>query len=54
LTLSGGGARGAYEAGVLWGMYHADDDKTNYEYDVITGVSAGGINLGPIVLFEKG
>ena len=28
LALSGGGAFGAYEAGVLYGLYHAIPDKT--------------------------
>ena len=43
LVLSGGGANGAWEAGVLWGLYHYGD-PTDFEYDVITGVSAGAIN----------
>jgi hypothetical protein len=28
LTMSGGGTKGAYEAGALWGMYYALEDKT--------------------------
>jgi NTE family protein len=41
LTLTGGGARGAYQAGVLQRLGEALDDL---EFGVITGVSAGAIN----------
>jgi NTE family protein len=41
LTLTGGGARGAYQAGVLQRLGEAVDDL---EFGVITGVSAGAIN----------
>ena len=54
LAMSGGASRGAYEAGVLWGMYFTDTDKSKYEYDVFTGVSIGAINAGYMGLFEKG
>ena len=54
LAMSGGGTLGAYEAGVAYGLYHASEDKTKFEYDVITGVSAGSINLGAFGLFEIG
>ena len=54
LAMSGGGTLGAYEAGVVYGLYHASEDKTKFEYDVITGVSAGSINLGAMALFEIG
>jgi NTE family protein len=54
LSLSGGGSRGAFEAGVLWGLYHTDPDKTAYAYDVVSGVSAGAINAFQISLFAKG
>ena len=43
LVLSGGGARGAYEAGVVWGLTHYGD-PSDYYWDVHTGVSAGSIN----------
>jgi len=52
--MSGGGTFGSYEAGVLWGLYFNDKDKSKYEYDVVTGVSAGSINLGALALFAKG
>lgn len=41
LTLTGGGARGAYQAGVLQRLGEAVGDL---EFGVITGVSAGAIN----------
>lgn len=42
LVLTGGGARGAYQAGILAGM--AERANCNRCFPVITGVSAGGIN----------
>ena len=45
---------GAYEAGALWGMYYGVDDKSKLEYDVVTGVSAGAVNSGPVALVAKG
>ena len=54
IALSGGGAKGAYEAGVLWGLYHTDPDKSNYAYDVVTGVSAGAINTACMAMFKPG
>ena len=44
LALSGGGAKGSYEAGALWGLVMNNDNKTKFAYDVVTGVSAGAIN----------
>ena len=43
LVLSGGGANGAWEMGVLWGLlnYGNPDD---FRYDVVSGISAGSIN----------
>ena len=42
LALTGGGARGAYQAGVLSGI--ADQCGCDFCFPIITGVSAGGIN----------
>ncbi|MGL5755655.1 MAG: patatin-like phospholipase family protein [Paraclostridium sp.] len=39
LCLAGGGAKGAFEAGVIYGLY-----EKNIEFDVITGTSIGAIN----------
>jgi len=52
--MSGGGAKGAYEAGVLYGLYNNIPDKKTMAYDVVTGVSAGSINTAAVILFEKG
>lgn len=54
LALSGGGSKGAFEAGALYGLVMNDEDKTNYAYDVVTGVSAGAINTGAIAVFKPG
>lgn len=43
LVMSGGGANGAWEAGVIWGLAHYGDPG-DYQWDVVTGISAGGIN----------
>ena len=54
LAMSGGGTKGAWEAGGLYGMYHALTDKTQVQYDVLTGVSTGSINSFGMLFFEKG
>ena len=54
LAMSGGGSKGSYEAGVLYGLVNNDPDKTNYAYDVVTGVSAGSINTVAVSLFAPG
>jgi predicted acylesterase/phospholipase RssA len=54
LALSGGGSLGAYEAGGLWGIYYTLKDKSEMEYDVVTGVSAGSINAFAVTLHEVG
>jgi len=51
LALSGGGAKGAYEAGALWGLVMGESDTSKFAYDVVTGVSAGAINTGAISVF---
>ena len=52
IALSGGANKGAYEAGLLWGLAHSDK-ADDYFYDVITGVSAGAINAGAIAAWPK-
>ena len=54
LAMSGGGSKGSYEAGVLYGLVTNDPDKANYAYDVVTGVSAGSINSVGVSLFAPG
>jgi predicted acylesterase/phospholipase RssA len=52
--MSGGGAKGAFEAGVLYGMYHGHENVgSTFDYDVITGVSAGAINALGLGVYKK-
>lgn len=44
LILSGGGARGAYQAGVLKGVAEILPEKKQSPFQIISGVSAGAIN----------
>ncbi len=43
LYLAGGGARGAYHAGVLKAIDHILQQKT-LPFDVVSGVSVGSVN----------
>lgn len=45
IVFSGGGNNGAWEVGVLYGML-ANGNAADFEFDVVTGVSAGSINAG--------
>ena len=51
--MSGGGVNGAWEAGVLWGFLNYGDPK-DFEWDVVSGVSAGCINAAGVGLWAKG
>jgi NTE family protein len=44
LILSGGGARGAYQAGVLKGLAEILPEKKKSPFQIVSGVSAGAIN----------
>lgn len=48
LVLSGGGARGAYQAGVLKGLSEILTDKKKNPFQIISGVSAGAINCAKL------
>ena len=49
LVLSGGGARGAYQAGVLAGIQQiAQDSNFDLQFEYLSGVSAGAINAAAI------
>ena len=54
LAMSGGGSKGSYEAGVLWGLIHNDTSGADYKWDIVTGVSAGSLNTAMVTGFEKG
>ncbi len=48
LVLPGGGARGAYQAGVLQGIAELLPERTPNPFPVISGTSAGAINAAVI------
>lgn len=50
LPLSGGGARGAYQAGVA---YHLLAER-GFEYDIITGTSVGALNGAFLAMYPRG
>ena len=52
--MSGGGSKGAYEAGILWGLVNSDPNPENYAWDVVTGASVGSINAFGVSLFAPG
>ena len=55
MALGGGGTKGAYETGALWGiMKNAGEHRNEYAYDVLTGISAGSINGGAMAVFAPG
>lgn len=49
LVLSGGGARGAYQAGVL---KYIGEVHPNAKFDILAGSSSGAINIGGIASFQ--
>ena len=53
LALSGGGNNGAWESGIIWGLMHYGNPE-DFQWDVVSGVSAGAINSSAVVLFPKG
>lgn len=50
-AFAGGGSRGAYEAGVVYGFNHGKN-PSDFAWDVVTGVSAGALNSAGISLWE--
>lgn len=50
LALSGGGAFGAVEMGVLDAMVHSGEAPN--QYDIVTGISAGGLNAGFLSYYD--
>lgn len=53
LSLSGGGAKGAYAVGVLASVVEQLGHSENY-YDVFSGVSVGSINALGMSLYDYG
>lgn len=54
LVLQGGGDKGAYEIGVLYGFIKNAKDKADFEYDVVSGISIGSVNGMGLAQFAKG
>ena len=53
LVLSGGGNKGAWEAGIMWGLLHYGE-PADFTWDVNTGISAGALNTGFSAVWETG
>ena len=51
--MSGGGVNGAWEAGVIYGLIHYGNPK-DFQWDVVSGVSAGCINAAGVSVWAKG
>ncbi len=51
LSLSGGGSFGAVEMGMLEGLY--ENGAIPKQFDIITGISAGGLNAGFLSYYEE-
>ena len=54
LAMSGGGSKGAFEAGAMWGLLKTDPNPEKYMWDVVTGVSAGSLNAAIVTGFAPG
>jgi len=54
LVLEGGGDKGAYETGVLYGFIKNAKNPEDFQYDVVTGVSVGAINGLGFAQYPKG
>ncbi len=50
LVLSGGGSRGAYQAGVVWHLLR----DLRIEYDIIAGASVGALNGSFLAMYAPG
>lgn len=51
--MRGGGTKGAYEVGVLLGMLESLPAE-ELQWDVVSGISIGGVNAAMLALYEKG
>jgi predicted acylesterase/phospholipase RssA len=47
LALEGGGNKGSYQAGVIWGFAHYGNPD-EFQWDVVSGISAGAVNTGAL------
>ena len=53
LVMSGGGSNGAWEAGVIYGLLH-QGDPADFDWNVVSGVSAGSINAAMLSPWDIG
>ena len=53
LVLSGGGSNGSWESGVIWGLVNYGN-PADFEWDVVSGVSAGSINTVAVAGYPLG
>ena len=53
LLLSGGGARAAYQAGVLRGIASYSKEQKAMPFDIVCGTSAGAINATILASFAS-
>lgn len=53
LSMSGGGSRGCYEAGAVWGLVN-NLPASEVAWDVVSGISTGSLNAAGFSLFPKG
>src|SRR5258706_6084043 len=51
LVLAGGGARAAYQVGVLQAIKEILPDKTTNPFPIISGTSAGAVNAGALGVY---
>jgi len=51
--MSGGSNHGVWESGILWGLTHYGNPE-DFQWDVVTGVSAGSLNTAMTAMFAKG
>lgn len=52
LALEGGGTRGAFEAGAVLGLAQTVPEEVQWDY--ISGVSTGALNVGYFSMYPKG
>ena len=53
LALNGGGSKGSYQAGVIWGWTHYGNPD-DFRYDVLSGISVGSVNAIALVGWKIG
>ena len=53
LAFSGGGSKAAFEVGAFQALV-STLPATEYNYNIMTGVSAGSLNVGGLALFARG